>query len=353
MKNALVLLASLISFASCSSIQQIHSPEQSAHSKKHTSPDNVDLNLNENSQQNSKPSENPTEVVKEEETVRVGDHGGDVFTNPNQAAEASHLDQKKLRIGLNLGPGLYRAINYVSFLKVLERQNISPDIITGTDFGAVVAAMYANGMTPEVIEWNFYKFFKEKKKNKPYEKDWIKEIDEAFLMKFKAINIQDTKKKFFLTLYDHKTKKTYYFDKGNIRDLLLLNFRLSNNITESKSGQKYTTAFEKEVYNARLLKQVGADFTIAADVLGSKFDFDTTNEFLLGVYGRAAGRIKKEVRDFDYTVTLPLTLMNLDSIKDSSMYMQKSFEYMQKQIPNLSKKLQMKNDETFNSGIEQ
>ena len=352
MKKILTLLTLIITLSSCSSIQSIHSKDQSIHHKNQSTPDNVDLNLNESARNIQAVSDKLPEVIKEEETVRVGEHGGDVFTTPNENTEATPLDQKKIRIGLSLGPGLYRAINYVSFLKVLERQNISPDIITGTDFGAVVAAMYANGMTPEVIEWNFYKFFKDIRKNKPYEKDWIKEIDEAFLKKFKNVNIQDTKKKFYLTLYDHKTKKTYYFDKGNIRDLLLLNFRLSNNITESKSGQKYTTAFEKEVYNARLLKQVGADFTIAVDVLGNKFDFDVANEFLIGVYGRAAGRIKKEIKDFDYAVTLPLVTMNLDSVKESSMYMQKSYEYVQKQIPNISKKIQLKNEEISNLGNE-
>ena len=116
--------------------------------------------------------------------------------------------------------------------------------------------------------------------------------------------------------------------------------------------EKYTTAFEKEVYNARLLKQVGADFTIAVDVLGNKFDFDVANEFLIGVYGRAAGRIKKEIKDFDYAVTLPLVTMNLDSVKESSMYMQKSYEYVQKQIPNISKKIQLKNEEISNLGNE-
>ena len=107
----------------------------------------------------------------------------------------------------------------------------------------------------------------------------------------------------------NKTKKTYYFDKGNIRDLLLLNLKLSTDFKESKSGQKYSTAFEKEVYNARLLRQLGAEFTIAVDVLGTKFDFDVPNEFLIGVYGRTAGRIQKEKKDFDYAVTLPLWIL--------------------------------------------
>jgi hypothetical protein len=343
MNKIVALFSLLFLMASCSSIKPIHSSDQKQAEGQEKLPDQVDFDMNPHHQ------EKPVEVMPSEETVRIGDRGGDVYA---AEAEQGRGQIKKVRIGLSLGPGLYRAINYVSFLKILERQNLSPDIITGTGFGAVIAAMYASGMTPEVIEWNFYKFLREKKRTKPYDAEWVSEIDTAFLSKFRNMNLQDTKKKFFLTLLDHKTMKTYYFDKGNIRDLLLLNLRLSNNIQESKSGQKYTTAFEKEVFNARLLRQLGADFTIAADVLGTKFDFDNSNDFLIGVYGRTAGRIQKEKRDFDYSVTLPLSAMNLDSTKDLPLFMQKSYELMLKQVPVLSRKIQTKLESLSNSGNE-
>ncbi|MBC7540611.1 MAG: patatin-like phospholipase family protein [Bacteriovorax sp.] len=346
MNKVLAFLSIILLLTSCSSIKTINPHDQKGSTSK---PDQVEFDLYEHTHG---PVEKPIDVVPQEETVRIGERGGVVYANTEPGTEIGFVENKKIRIGLSLGPGIYRTINYVSFLKILERQNLAPDIITGTGFGAIVAAMYAVGMTPEVIEWNFYKYFKEKKKNKLYDKDWVNEIDEMFLTKFKNINIQDTKKKFFITLYDHNTKKTYYFDKGNIRDLLLLNLRLSNNFTESKSGQKYSTAFEKEVFNARLLRQLGAEFTIAVDVLGSKFDFETTNEFLIGVYGRTAGRIQKERKDFDYSVTLPLNLMNLDSTKDSSLFMQKTYDFMQKQSPVILKKIQAKLDNLSHSGNE-
>lgn len=345
MKNISVLILITFLISSCSSIKPIHSHDQNKSSGK-TDPDQVDLTLE---QSNNK--EKPIDVVPQEETVRVGEHGGDVFSNTNQTDDHGRSENRKLRIGLSFGPGIYRTINYVSVLKIMERQNLTPEIITGTGFGAIVAAMYAVGMTPEVIEWKFYKYFKEKHKNKPYESDWIAEIDEAFLTKFKSINIQDTKKKFFITLYDHKAKKTYYFDKGNIRELLLLNLKLSNS-SDFKKNQKYSTAFENEVFNARLLRQLGAEFTMAVDALGTKFDFENANEFLIGVYGRTAGRIQKEKKDFDYTVTLPLNTMNLDSTKDGPLYLQKSYEFMQKQSPLIYKKIQAKLEGMANAGNE-
>lgn len=344
MKKILIFILLTLLVASCSSIKPIHSKDKNTYNDG-ANPDQVDLTIDQAN------SEKPIEVVPHEETVRVGDRGGDIF-NGEVVDEHAKVNNRKLRIGLSFGPGIYRTLNYVSLLKILERQNHSPDIITGTGFGAIVAAMYAVGMTPEVIEWKFYKYFKEKNKSKPFEHEWFTEIDEAFLSKFKSINIQDTKKKFFITLYDNKTNKTYYFDKGNIRELLLLNLKLSTYPNEGKKGSKYSTAFEKEVFNARLLRQLGAEFTIAVDALGNKFDFVNANEFLIGVYGRVAGRIQKERKDFDYSVTLPLNGMSLDSTKDGPLFLQKSYEFMQKQSPVINKKIQAKTESLSNIGNE-
>lgn len=344
MKKIVTLILLTMVLSSCSSIRAINSNTQKNSTTEAIDPDRVDLSIDSIS------TEKPVELEPLEETVRVGDRGGDVYSGAEQTD--GRAEHKKLRIGLSFGPGIYRTINYVSLLKILARQNLAPDIVTGTGFGAIVAAMYASGMTPEVIEWNFYKYFKEKGNSKPYDSDWLNEIDEAFLTKFKSLKIEDTKKKFFITLYDHKTMKTYYFDKGNIRDLLLLNLKLSNNYEESKKVQKYSAAFENEVFNAKLLRRLGAEFTIAVDALGAKFDFEKTNEFLIGVYGKVAGRIQKERKDFDYSVTLPLGGMSLDSSENSALFLQRSYEYMQKQSPIIFRKIQAKLDSMANAGNE-
>lgn len=282
------------------------------------------------------------QLLPNEETVRLGDRGGDIFTPVDETATIGQGVSKKLRIGLSLGPGLYRTINYVSLLKFLERQNLAPQVITGTGFGAIVAAMYATGMTPEVIEWNFYRYFKEKRKYRPYESEWLEEIDHLLLDKLKNKNIQDTPKKFYITLYNAKTKKTYFFDKGNIRDHLIMNLKLSNSTDIRKAGTHYTAAFESEVFNANLMKRLGVDFAIGADVLGSKFDFEDSNEFLIGIYGRAAGRIAHQKKGFDYFYSIPLTKMSLDSTENGAFYLLKTQEYVEAQSSTLKKLIQQK-----------
>lgn len=334
------LCSFLILLTACSGIQPLQPKSSTGSTPQQTNaPAQVDMGL---------PNEiginggSTPQLIPNEETVRLGDRGGDIFTPVEDSATIGQGVSKRVRIGLALGPGLYRTINYVSLLKFLERQNLNPQVITGTGFGAIVAAMYASGMTPEVIEWNFYRYFKEKRKYRPYESEWLEEIDSLLLDKLKSKTIQDTPKKFYITLFNAKTKKTYYFDKGNIRELLLLNLKLSNSVDQRKAAVQYTTAFENEVFNAGLMKRLGVDFAIGADVLGSKFDFEDSNEFLIGVYGRAAGRITREKKGFDYFYSIPLQKMSLDSTENGAFYLLKTQEYVEAQSNRLKKLVQQK-----------
>jgi hypothetical protein len=334
------LCSFLIVLAACSGVQQLPpKPAPGSQSTHPNAPAQVDMGLPDEIGINGGST---PQLIPNEETVRLGDRGGDIFTPVEDSATIGQGVSKKLRIGLSLGPGLYRTINYVSLLKFLERQNLNPQVITGTGFGAIVAAMYASGMTPEVIEWNFYRYFKEKRKYRPYESEWLEEVDSLLLEKLKNKTIQDTPKKFYITLFNSKTKKTYYFDKGNIRELLLLNLKLSNSVDLRKPGVQYTTAFENEVFNAGLMKRLGVDFAIGADVLGSKFDFEDSNEFLIGVFGRAAGRITREKKGFDYFYSIPLQKMSLDSTENGAFYLLKTQEYVEAQSSRLKKLIQQK-----------
>jgi hypothetical protein len=336
MKIKIHLIVFFILLSSCASIRPIQ--------KSSNRPDHVELGLKD--LPNTLEKQNVKELINNshvEETVRVGVQGGEHFSNAENSGVVVETQEKKSRIGICFGPGLNRVINYVAVLKILERYNMAPLVVTGTGMGAIIAAMYAEGMTPEAIEWIFYKYFKENKITRPYEKEWLKQIDQFLLSKFKDSKIEETKKKFYVTLYDRQLKKAFYFDHGNIRDLLLKGLQLESNIRDV-SGPKFEAAFEKEVFNSRLLSQMGVDFTLGIDGLGTKFDFDHPNEFLIGIYGRTSGRIQKEKSTFDYVVTLPLAKMNLDSSKDLPRYMKKTTEFMGKELPQIKNKIQLKMD---------
>jgi NTE family protein len=66
--------------------------------------------------------------------------------------------RKRRSLGLALGGGGARGFAHIGVLKVLERENIRPDIILGTSAGSIVGGALASGMTIEQIEERAYSF---------------------------------------------------------------------------------------------------------------------------------------------------------------------------------------------------
>ena len=324
-----ITLVVLFLVASCSSVKTTTQNNKSGDNEQLA---NVDLEFSEANQK-----ETSITIQPNEETVRLGSKGGDLYVHGDEQGAQSALDKiKRLKIGLSLGPGLYRTISYVSMLKQLEKARLAPSVITGTEFGAIVAAMYASGMTPESIEWNFYKYFKEKSNRKVFSEDWVEDIDKHLISKIKIKNIEEAKKKLFLTLYSPKTKKTHYFEKGNLRQILLLNFKLFN---PEEPNASYTTAFEKEIFNSNLLKHFGSETTMAADVLGPKHDLIEPNEQIESLYSKAFTLLKKEKRTYDYYSEIPVGHTALDSTKDGPEVLLKSKQYFDTQSVIIKKSL--------------
>jgi len=60
--------------------------------------------------------------------------------------------KKRPKLGLALGAGAARGLAHIGVLKVLHKNNIYPDYLAGTSMGAVIAAAYAAGKTPQELE---------------------------------------------------------------------------------------------------------------------------------------------------------------------------------------------------------
>ena len=56
------------------------------------------------------------------------------------------------KVGLALSGGGARGLAHIGVLKVLERENIPIDLITGTSMGGVIAAIYATGVSAREME---------------------------------------------------------------------------------------------------------------------------------------------------------------------------------------------------------
>ena len=56
-------------------------------------------------------------------------------------------------LGIALGGGMARGFAHIGVLKVLNRHNIFPTIVTGTSIGAVVGGCYLAGKLDDLEDW--------------------------------------------------------------------------------------------------------------------------------------------------------------------------------------------------------
>ena len=68
------------------------------------------------------------------------------------ASAEENTASNRPKIGLVLGGGGALGISHVGVLRVLEEQRVPIDYICGTSMGAIIAGLYASGMSPDEIE---------------------------------------------------------------------------------------------------------------------------------------------------------------------------------------------------------
>ena len=108
------------------------------------------------------------------------------------------IAKKKLKVGLALGGGGARGISHIGVLKVLERERIPIDIITGTSMGAILGAAYALEKNlhkleeivkkySKIKEFNIdFSFLTRNRKNQPF---FLKKMSD-FLKKGYLLNLE-------------------------------------------------------------------------------------------------------------------------------------------------------------------
>jgi NTE family protein len=116
--------------------------------------------------------------------------------------ELEVVAKEKLKIGLALGGGGARGLAHIGVLKVLEKENIPIDLITGTSMGAIIGAVYAlkkdvsaiekiTEKYSKISEFNIDLSFSEKeRKDKPF---FLKRMSD-FLKKGYILNLELRKK---------------------------------------------------------------------------------------------------------------------------------------------------------------
>ncbi len=274
-------------------------------------------------------SEEPARI-KTEETVNLLE--GKVHVD-NRDGRESRTSAKKIKLGLIMAPGLNRSVGHIGVLRNLDRAGVNVDIISGTEFGAIIGAMYASGQTPEMIEWNFYKYFREKKNYKMLTKKWIDEIDQFFLKRLANLRVEKLKRSFYVPLYSNAASKVVYFNKGNLRNLLILNLMT----VKDASTVEYLSASNHEIFSQQFMKSSGADMVVGLDPLGDKIIWAKSDSLLQDTYAKYSNQIKKEKKALDLYYSLKLDSAMLDSDEEAGANLQNSLDYSQKLVQEIKK----------------
>lgn len=239
---------------------------------------------------------------------------------PNEEVLNSKKSDKKIpAVSLVLGPGLNRVRCYIPILKNIEKEGVKVHIVSGSGMGAVLASMYAMGLTPDKIEWQFHKFGRKAKDLKPFSKDWRDLVDKTFLKQLKGKKIQNGKKRLILSLYNIKQNKTVYLTRGDLYWTLKQHLKLGQYLKKSN----FMAPFHKEIYNLLEMQRLGADIVGGLDVLTSSVEFQRVDHFLLGTYGKVAAIAKREIESLGVYQSVDVKSPRLDSIDGMPEYLQR------------------------------
>lgn len=128
------------------------------------------------------------------------------------------------KIGLALSGGGARGFAHLGVIKTLEEKEIKPDYISGVSAGALVAAFYADGRTPEEIMdiFSSRKIYDLMKLTIP-KSGFLKTegLRKTLAKNLKAKKIEDLRTPIIICTTNFKEGKTKYHEKGNLVDILL------------------------------------------------------------------------------------------------------------------------------------
>jgi NTE family protein len=150
---------------------------------------------------------------------------------------------KDLKIGIALSGGGSKGFAHIGVLRVLEKNNIPIDYISGTSMGAIVASLYAVGYSPNEIEVIIKTMdWKYRLSNEPIRRDIP--LDEKFKgEKYIASMTYDKKFNFYLpkgVLTGEKSylklKELFWNEKGEV-DFDKLNPKLRIVATDYNTGK--------------------------------------------------------------------------------------------------------------------
>lgn len=174
------------------------------------------------------------------------------------------------KVGIALGAGGARGLAHIGVLQVLEKHNIPIDFVAGSSIGSLVGALYCMGHDGATLEQFAYLF---------HEKFYLdftvpkmgfisgKRIKELLYLLTKGKRIEELKIPLTIVATDLLNGEKVLFREGVIADAIRASISIPGIfVPEEHNGRLYVDGGVVDRVPASVVKEMGADIIIAADV---------------------------------------------------------------------------------------
>ena len=241
------------------------------------------------------------------------------------ATESTPVQGEPMKIGIILGPGGARALAHVGFLKQLQAKKIPVVGIVGIEWGALVAASFANKASSHEAEWQLSKIRDWNGKDQSDIRDPLKLI-QTYLQSARA---ESSRVPFACPSLNLKKSQVYIMAKGRLDQLLPFCLAYPP-LFDSHSS---TISANRELArSAEYLRSQGANHIVFVNVLNGLSLAESTQWLEL------AHDMKKKWPGVDERLDLIIDKKSIRDFKLQTEMIQLGFEQSQSFIEKLHQK---------------
>jgi NTE family protein len=178
---------------------------------------------------------------------------------------------ERKKVGIALSGGGARGLAHIGVLKILEKNKIPIDFISGTSMGAFVGAIYSAEPNIKKLEKDFL--------DEPWKKAFdynllpsqglIKgdKIEKWLEKQIDNIEFKDLRIPLYVTAFDLKSKREVIFHKGNVAEAVRASISLPGIfVPVENKGKLLVDGGMVDPVPSEILAKVGADIIIAVNV---------------------------------------------------------------------------------------
>lgn len=279
---------------------------------------------------------NPSTTVVSSETIKTTppietETPAPIPTLNTTPPSASHsIPTRSLpKLGLIFSGGGVKAWAHIGFIKEIEKVKWPIHSVAGFEWGAAVAAIYANNFSSNEVEWELSKV-----------KDF-ENIEETSAMLFDKKSVTDLKIPFVCPSLNISKQTIYLLNRGQLSKLIpycLAHPPLSKPFAHSVAAMNDLTSL------AQHLRSTGANKIILINVLSQNTKSSFTSDYLSAdniLWSTAAALMSKKIIGIDDVINIDLDDYSLDDIDKKREIMTKGAELSTESIKKLTHKYKL------------